>query len=157
MNILGRTTIHPLLFYSGKGAGYALWGLFAYSAASGADLSFFDLPILRYAAFAVTAAGAAAAALSFVWLGRSVRLGLPQENTAFVAAGIYRISRNPMYVGFDLFTAGAMLYLANPFVLAAGLYSIIVYHLIILGEERFLLQRFGGEYRAYCGRTRRYL
>jgi protein-S-isoprenylcysteine O-methyltransferase Ste14 len=42
-------------------------------------------------------------------------------------------------------------------VLVLGAYSILVYHLIIVGEERFLAAAFGAPYAEYRGRVRRYL
>jgi len=38
-----------------------------------------------------------------------------------------------------------------------GLYSMVIYHFIILGEERFLEGRFGFNYLSYKTRVRRYL
>jgi protein-S-isoprenylcysteine O-methyltransferase Ste14 len=102
------------------------------------------------------AVGLLLSAISLINLGASTRLGLPASQTSFKTHGIYRFSRNPMYLGFDLLTLGAIA--CNPHVVIAvmGLYSMIVYHLIILGEEKFLRQRFGDTYAEYADRVRRY-
>jgi protein-S-isoprenylcysteine O-methyltransferase Ste14 len=94
---------------------------------------------------------------SAVTLGDATRLGIPDEKTVLKHSGIYRFSRNPMYVGFNLLTIAAMVYSLHPVILAIGIYSIFVYHLIIRGEERFLQARFGDAYRAYCAKVRRYI
>ncbi len=56
---------------------------------------------------------------------------------------IFRISRNPMCVGFDLLTLSAVLKLGHRLLLVLGVYSIVVCHLIILGEEAYLASVFG--------------
>jgi protein-S-isoprenylcysteine O-methyltransferase Ste14 len=50
-----------------------------------------------------------------------------------------------------------MLYWINIIVIILGIYSIITYHLIILGEEKFLEERFGDEYFSYKNKVRRYI
>jgi protein-S-isoprenylcysteine O-methyltransferase Ste14 len=62
-----------------------------------------------------------------------------------------------MYVGFNLWTISAMVYTLNIWIILMGLYSILIYHLIILGEERFMEGRFGYDYMSYKTKVRRYL
>ena len=96
-------------------------------------------------------------ALSLVNLGRSTRLGLPSEDTVLKTEGIYRFSRNPMYLGFNLITLASIVYGINVITAVMGLYSIIIYHFIILGEEGFLVKRFGNDYIKYKRNVRRYI
>ena len=75
-----------------------------------------------------------------------------------VVRGLYRYTRNPMYVGVLTVILGwAVLFKAA----ALGLYGLIVgscFHLfIVLYEERQLQQEFGGEYEDYCRRVSRWL
>ena len=91
-----------------------------------------------------------------LWLGSSTRVGLPKEETELKTGGIYRITRNPIYVGLHIMVLGAMLYLMHPLVVIFGLYSVVVYHYIILSEEKFLGKRFGDKYRDYLEITKRY-
>ncbi len=62
-----------------------------------------------------------------------------------------------MYFGFNLLTIAAMVYSINIVLLLLGTYSIITYHWIILGEEKFLEERFGDEYFNYKKKVRRYI
>jgi len=117
----------------------------------------YSCPFPRYGAYAAFVAGIAFVVLSSINLGKSTRLGLPGEDTVLKTGGIYKFSRNPMYVGFNCFTLSSMLYTSNPFVDIAGIYSIVIYHFIIRGEEKFLLERFGAAYIEYKSRVRRYL
>ncbi|WP_234399115.1 methyltransferase family protein [Pseudoalteromonas sp. T1lg75] len=82
----------------------------------------------------------------------------PQQSTRLVSGGIYRISRNPMYLGFLLMLSGWALWLAN---LAAipvlPLFVIYLNRFQIRPEEHFLRQKFEDEYSQYCRRVRRWL
>jgi protein-S-isoprenylcysteine O-methyltransferase Ste14 len=157
MNIIGMTTINPFFFYTGKIAGYGTWILLVLSFFNVIEISMYASPVLTYGSCAAFALGVALTVFSSINLGKSTRLGLPGEDTVLKTGGIYRISRNPMYVGFNLFTIASMLYTSNIFVVIAGLYSIVIYHFIIIGEEKFLSDRFGIAYGEYTKRVRRYL
>jgi protein-S-isoprenylcysteine O-methyltransferase Ste14 len=155
MEIIGATPINPFVFYTGKLAGYLAWVFIV--------LKYFGVDIAgaKYELLAISAVFFVPAILlillSLVFLGRSVRLGLPSADTSLKSKGIYRASRNPMYLGFDLLTVASIIGTANIPVALLGIYSIITYHLIIRAEERFLEQRFGDRYREYKGKVNRYL
>lgn len=156
MNIIGNTTIHPFLFYTGKISGYLTWIILL--------LHFFYLKIFvvndfycnRAISIVLLIAGLAITTVSLINLGNSTRLGLPSETTHFKIKGLYKFSRNPMYVGFNLITLSSIIYFLNLWTTVLGTYSIFVYHLIILGEERFLKSRFGTKYINYKEKVRRY-
>ena len=96
--------------------------------------------------------------LSLDHLGRFTKMGLPVNDTIRLqTAGIYRISRNPMYLGLMLLSVGSIMMIPNILAIISGLSGIILHHLIILKEERFLKARFGQEYIDYQSKTRRYL
>ena len=157
MEITGKPTIHPVLFAAGKSAGYFTWlaltdavtgltGIFQPPQGSLAIASYFTLII-----------GTAIIFISSFNLGRSIRIGLPTEDTVLQTGGIYRFSRNPMYLGLHLVTVAAILFTQKWWVALPGLFSIYVYHLIILGEEKFLESRFGQDYIRYKQKTARYI
>ena len=95
--------------------------------------------------------------ISLINLGKSTRLGLPSDDTTLKTNGIYKFSRNPMYVGFDLITIASMIFILHWIIVILGVYSLIVYHLIIKGEEDFMIKRFGNDYKKYQLIVRRYL
>lgn len=81
-----------------------------------------------------------------------------KATSQLVTSGIYRLTRNPMYVGFTFFYLAAASwknslwpFLFLPIVLLVMLYG------VILKEERYLERKFGDEYRAYRQRVRRWL
>ena len=90
-------------------------------------------------------------------LGNSFRVGCAKEETALRLNGIYRYSRNPMYLGIYGTLLGSALYTMNPVVLLAGVFVAAVHHRIVLGEEACLRKTFGERYVDYCRRVRRYL
>jgi protein-S-isoprenylcysteine O-methyltransferase Ste14 len=157
MKVIGKPTIHPILFYTGKLSGYVTWILPGLSLAELFNISMINLMPLRWASFIILGLGLFFSVFSMINLGKSTTLGLPKEDTRLKLKGLYTISRNPMYVGFNLLTLSSILYIQNIFVLLAGLYSMCVYHLIILSEEKFLENRFGTKYLEYKKRVRRYL
>jgi protein-S-isoprenylcysteine O-methyltransferase Ste14 len=90
-------------------------------------------------------------------LGDSFRIGTPNEKTRLKTGGLFRFSRNPMYVGVYTTLAASVLYTMDPLVFAVAAFIIAVHHRIVLAEERTLRKAFGGEYARYCRRVRRYL
>lgn len=82
----------------------------------------------------------------------------PDACSNLVTSGIYKHTRNPMYLGFLFFLIGWGLYLSNLFslVLAAG-FIFYMTRFQIQPEEQALLSCFGAEYRAYKNRVRRWL
>ncbi|HEX7320499.1 MAG TPA: isoprenylcysteine carboxylmethyltransferase family protein [bacterium] len=160
LSIIGKPTIHPFLFFSGKISGYLAWILFLLIIFNVEIIGKqYDNILINILSFVILSAGLAFIVLSNVNLGRSNRLGLPEDNdnTALKTGGIYRISRNPMYVGFNLLTLSSIIYSANILIAIPGVYSIFIYHLIILGEEKFLKARFGASYADYKKKVRRYV
>lgn len=155
--ISGKPTIHPVLFIMGKAAGYFTWLMLAFALAEKGNLHQKAGRVVDYAAFMPLILGTALILISSFTLGQSLRIGLPSEKTVLRTTGIYRFSRNPMYVGLHLITLAAMLYTLKWWILLPGLLSYYIYHLIVLGEELFLEKRFGEAYRVYRQATRRYL
>lgn len=157
MYIIGKTTINPFVFYSGKISGYIAWILYFLSLTGLYSVGVHSSEVFNIAAYVLTVIGLVVVVVSLVNLGASTRLGIPTESTVFKNSGIYKFSRNPMYLGFNVLTASSILYTANIAVAILGIYSIVVYHLIIRGEEDFLEDRFGNMYLEYKENVRRYL
>lgn len=82
----------------------------------------------------------------------------PEASASLVVCGIYQYSRNPMYLGFFLLLLGWALYLSNglTFVLLP-LFIVYMNRFQIRPEERFMLQKFGDDYRLYVRQVRRWV
>jgi protein-S-isoprenylcysteine O-methyltransferase Ste14 len=157
MDLIGKTTINPILFYSGKFAGYLTWIIYSLSVLKINVMFRFDSFYNTYIALFTVTIGLFFVVISLINLGRSTRLGLPSESTVLKTNGLYKISRNPMYFGFNLLTVSAMIYMFNLVIFVLGVYSIVIYHFIIIGEEGFLDKRFGVDYSNYKKTVRRYI
>lgn len=80
------------------------------------------------------------------------------EKTELVTSGIFSISRNPAFLGFDLVYIGVLLMFFNWALLAASAFAALMFHLQIVNvEEDFLLEAFGEEYQQYKNTVCRYL
>ena len=80
------------------------------------------------------------------------------DKTELVTDGIYQISRNPAFLGFDLVYIGILLMFFNPWLLIASVFAMLMFHLQIVNvEEDFLLEKFGQEYLAYKKKVNRYI
>lgn len=114
-------------------------------------------PVLIAAGITAGLAGICFFAAATISMKTCWRVGIPEEKTALVTDGIYRLSRNPAFVGFDLLYLSACLLFPTVWVVLCCLFAAVMLHLQILQEEEHLLGVFGEEYRAYMGRVRRYL
>lgn len=94
---------------------------------------------------------------AIITMKTSWRVGIPEEKTTLITKGIYRISRNPAFVGFDLLYLSLCLLLPSLPLILSSLLAAGMLHLQILQEESHLTRVFGEAYEAYCKHTRRYL
>ncbi len=82
----------------------------------------------------------------------------PEQASSLVSGGIYRYTRNPMYVGFTAMLLGWGVTLAAPLAFLGVLaFALYVTRFQITPEERVLKSIFGREYEDYCQRVRRWL
>ena len=79
------------------------------------------------------------------------------DETKLVTNGIYQISRNPAFLGFDLLDIGVLLMFFNQILCILTVFAVIMYHLqIVYVEEKFLITAFGNEYLQYKKKVCRY-
>lgn len=96
--------------------------------------------------------------ISFRRAGTTVNPLRPSASSALVTSGIYRRTRNPMYLGQALVLFGAMVYLQNLIaLLVVPLFLAYITWLQILPEERALMARFPEAYAQYRHRVPRWL
>lgn len=82
----------------------------------------------------------------------------PQNANKLVTTGLYRISRNPMYLALGLVLLAWGLWLGHP--LSLGLIPLWVLYITqfqIKPEEEALRAKFGADYETYCRRVRRWI
>jgi len=153
----GEAPINRTLFYASKWSITILWGAMAL-ASWGIGFTPFQLPrFLQLIALAFWCAGFTLLYLGRFKLGDSFRLGTPKEDTSLKTDGLFRLSRNPMYVGVYVTIMASSLYTGNPAVILLGAFVVAVHHAIVLEEEKHMHRVFSREYSAYCSRVRRYI
>lgn len=117
-----------------------------------------DCSALQWAGLTIAASGLAFFIIAVLTMADSWRAGIPEKDrTQLVQSGIYRISRNPAFVGFDLMYIGLLLAFPNLLHLVFVLFPVAMLHLQILQEEAYCRATFGAPYEAYCRQVRRYL
>lgn len=154
--ILGKPTINPFIFFSGKTAGFIAGTTFFIQFVLNLN-QFKSIMLINIISYILFGAGLIIIGISLSNLGSSTTVGIPEKKTEFKTNGLYKISRNPMYLGFNCLSIAAILHTMNFIVLAVSIYSIVVHHIIILGEEKFLMKEFGNDYKQYCSSVRRYI
>ena len=90
-------------------------------------------------------------------MGLNWRAGYNEkQKTELVTSGIYRFSRNPAFVAFDLLYLGFAMLFPNILTLFMAVIAVVLFDQQIRGEEKFLLMTFGDCYRQYQAAVRRY-
>ncbi len=110
---------------------------------------------------AIVAAGVAcsvAGVLSFRHARTTLNPTKPEEASSLIRTGIYRFTRNPMYLGLSLVLVAWAIFLSSAWALL-GVAAFVLYmsRFQIAPEERALSKLFGSEYESYKARVRRWL
>jgi len=121
----------------------------------------FTLPVGRILGVGLALAGVIIAILGVVSFRRArttVNPLHPEAASALVVSGIYRLTRNPMYLGLLLVLLGWAVYLANAatFIVPVA-YVPLMNRLQIIPEERALTALFGPVFADYQSKVRRWL
>ena len=95
---------------------------------------------------------------SFLRAGTTLDPHRPEKTSSLVEHGLYRHSRNPMYLAMALGLLAWAIHLGTPWVLLGPLaFVAYVTRFQIRPEERVMAEKFGDRYSEYCRRTRRWL
>ena len=98
------------------------------------------------------------ALVSFIRHRTSIDPHHPAKASCLVVTGLYRHTRNPMYLGLCLLLIGWGILLGAPVTLCGpAMFVVYLTRFQIRLEERLLLERFGKDYEAYCKKVRRWL
>jgi protein-S-isoprenylcysteine O-methyltransferase Ste14 len=116
-------------------------------------------PTLPWASWLLTAPGLILILISAKLFKRADTGIMPfSKSTTLLTGGVYRFSRNPIYLGMALILAGIAIKLGS---LSAWLpvvfFVFIIQRQFIRNEEIFLTAIFGDEYRQYCQKVRRWV
>lgn len=113
--------------------------------------------ILRIIGFMLVTLGFLMGLFSLVSMKNSWRVGIKYEQkTALVTSGIYRISRNPYFFSYDLLILGFIFIFPSPVLVILYIPLVIVFHNMILEEEKYLKSIHGKTYLDYKKKVGRY-
>jgi protein-S-isoprenylcysteine O-methyltransferase Ste14 len=134
----------------------AMWGTYRF-----APLLQLPSALRLGVALAILVAGlsfSVAGMLAFRRAQTTVNPTTPEKATALVTSGVYRITRNPMYVGVSLDLLSLAVFLSSAWALLGPVaFTLYIGRLQIAPEERALEKVFGNEYANYRARVRRWL
>ncbi|GLX85808.1 membrane protein [Thalassotalea loyana] len=121
-----------------------------------------ELTLYRVVGIAVTLLLATyfclAGVLAFRKAQTTVNPMAPESSSQLVDTGVYRISRNPMYVGFVFLLCSLATYLGHTFLIAfIPAFMLYMNKFQIIAEEQALGKIFGESYSSYLLRVRRWL
>jgi protein-S-isoprenylcysteine O-methyltransferase Ste14 len=83
--------------------------------------------------------------------------GLDVPPDRIVTEGIFKFTRNPMYLGHLIFMTGLVATFFSGVAVAILVWHIFWFHYRVKGDEEYLEERFGADYRAYKARVKRWI
>jgi protein-S-isoprenylcysteine O-methyltransferase Ste14 len=134
----------------------AMWGISLATATV-------DIPALIRVAAATTIAlagigTAISGAVAFRRAKTTVNPLKPEATSSLVTAGVYRFTRNPMYIGLAVVLLAWAVFVSSPLALLGPLVFILyIGRFQIIPEERVLSAMFGAAYSEYQAEVRRWL
>lgn len=112
----------------------------------------------RFTGFFIGMLGDMIFLISVITMKDSWRAGIPRtDRTELITTGIYRYSRNPAFLGFDLQYMGLLLMHGNFLTAGFSIFAMSMLHMQILQEEKYLAEVFGEAYLEYRKQVHRYL
>jgi protein-S-isoprenylcysteine O-methyltransferase Ste14 len=137
----------PYLIYRGSSARGGLWDAGWLLVAAGAVI--YGWCLLEFLFSGGTPA---------IFFTRHLKFLLGEEPPKLVLRGLYRVSRNPMYIGVLLAVFGqAMLFGASDVAIYGAVLWLCFHLVVVLLEEPHLRKDRGESYEAYCKRVPRWL
>jgi protein-S-isoprenylcysteine O-methyltransferase Ste14 len=93
-----------------------------------------------------------------IWFTKAISFIIGEEPMKMVSSGLYRYSRNPMYLGVITTVVGEGIFFQYSSLLWYAFSLFIIFTLVVIFiEEPHLAKKFGEEYKDYKKRTRRWL
>lgn len=117
-----------------------------------------EIRFLQYIGLILIIIGLIIFLLSLISFGKSWRVGIDKKNPGkLVKTGIFKFSRNPIFLFMDIYFIGFTLVYTTLFFIFFSIITVLSVHYQILQEEKFLLEQYGNEYRDYKNKVRRYI
>ena len=122
------------------------------------ELDFSNFLIIKYIGFVFVSAGFVLGILALVAMKNSWRVGIRyDQRTDLVTTGIYRFSRNPYFLSYNILVFGYILIFPCIILFVLYVALAIIFHSLILDEEKYLQSVHGDSYLDYKRKVNRYV
>lgn len=122
------------------------------------EIDFSNCLIIKYVGLAFVSFGFVFGILALIAMKNSWRVGIKyDQKTDLVTSGIYRFSRNPYFFSYDILILGYILIFPSIILIILHLALVIIFHNMILEEEKYLESVHGDLYLDYKRKVKRYL
>jgi protein-S-isoprenylcysteine O-methyltransferase Ste14 len=96
--------------------------------------------------------------LALISMKNSWRVGIKyDQKTELVSSGVYAFSRNPYFLSYDILIFGYILLFPSFILLGLYLILVVIFHRMILEEEKYLESKHGNTYLSYKQSVNRYM
>jgi protein-S-isoprenylcysteine O-methyltransferase Ste14 len=96
--------------------------------------------------------------LALISMKNSWRVGIKyDQKTELVSRGVYAFSRNPYFLSYDILIFGYILLFPSLILLGLYLILVVIFHRMILEEEKYLESKHGKTYLSYKQSVKRYI
>jgi protein-S-isoprenylcysteine O-methyltransferase Ste14 len=96
--------------------------------------------------------------LTFRFAKTTIHPQKPEEAAVLVSTGLYRVTRNPMYLGLLLILCAWAVWRSAPWgLLGPAAFALYIHRFQIVPEERVLSAKFGDAYEQYTAQVRRWV
>jgi protein-S-isoprenylcysteine O-methyltransferase Ste14 len=121
-------------------------------------ITWLELPTVQWLGIASLLVSLIWTAIAQYQMGQSWRIGIDREHRSpLVEKGLFKFSRNPIYVGLMATLLGLFLVIPNALTLLVFVLGFVVISIQVRLEESFLLESHGAAYTEYQHRVRRWL
>ncbi len=122
------------------------------------EFDFSSYLIIKYIGLTIVSFGFILGILALIAMKNSWRVGIKyDQKTDLVTTGIYRFSRNPYFFSYDILIFGYILIFPSIILIVLYLTLAIIFHNMILEEEKYLQSVHGDSYIDYKRKVNRYL
>lgn len=122
------------------------------------EIDLFYSDKIKYIGFGFVIIGFIVGILALIAMKNSWRVGIKyDQKTELVSSGIYRFSRNPYFLSYDLLIFGYVLVFPSIIFMILLISLAIIFHYMILEEENYLQSLHGEKYMKYKNKVKRYI
>jgi protein-S-isoprenylcysteine O-methyltransferase Ste14 len=122
------------------------------------EVETFKIQIIKYIGFALVSVGFIMGILALIAMKNSRRVGIRYEQkTDLITNGIYKFSRNPYFLSYNVLMFGFLLIFPSIFLLIPYVFLVLLFHQMILEEESYIENMHGEEYLNYKRKVKRYI